>query len=64
VKRGRLSMDCGRQLQRLFDARVEGDYRDLIIVQESQAKSSLDLADEFVREVAVFLTQELTEPGG
>jgi uncharacterized protein (UPF0332 family) len=57
-------MDCGRKLQRLFDARVEGDYRDLIIVQEAQAKSSLDLADEFVRDVAVFLNQELSEPSG
>lgn len=63
VKAGLLRTDRGRALQRLFDARAEGDYRDLIVVEQSQAEALLDLAQGFLGDVAELLEQQISAGG-
>ena len=59
VKTGLLRADAGRTLQRLFDARTEGDYKDLVMVEKAQARTLLDLAQGFVTDVSELLNKQI-----
>lgn len=48
VKTGLVDKESARLLQRLFRARQEGDYADLVEVTEEQAQQALTDADQFV----------------
>lgn len=60
AKTGLLPKAAGRALQRLFDARIEGDYRDLVTIERARAESLLGEAEGFVREVGEFVEREIS----
>lgn len=60
VRSGQLPKDTGRGLQRLFDARIEADYRDLVTLERSRAEALLAEAAGFLHAVAELLEREIS----
>lgn len=52
VKTGRVSKELGRTYNDLYELRQEGDYVDLLYIDESQVRSRVPQAKVFVEEVA------------
>lgn len=60
VKTGVFPKEMGRFLRDAFDARLEGDYRDVPKLNEHNARENLLAADEFISSVERFLQNRKT----
>lgn len=57
VKSGLFSEDLGKAINKAFDLRQRGDYREEVVLSRHQVEPFLDLAKEFVDSVRVFLKE-------
>ena len=55
IKTGELKENLGRALRRAYDLRQKGDYGIGFMVTEKDAKRYLEISEDFVRVVSVFL---------
>ena len=64
VRTGHLPRECTKQIHELFEIRLEDDYERVEPVPMEQAVHSLEVAEQFVKEVRGYLTREgfLAEP--
>lgn len=60
VKTGVFPKEMGRFLRDAFDARLEGDYRDVPKLNEQSARENLLAADEFISSVERYLQNRKT----
>jgi len=61
VHTGKLGKEYSRMLHRLFDARQESDYKDLVMVTTEDAVERLKMAEEFLAGVKAFITRTQSE---
>ena len=59
IKPNILPRELGKMLHRVFELRQVGDYRDLLVVSEEQAKDVLNIAIEFTKAIEEKLAQDL-----
>ena len=55
VKTGLFSEDLGRAVNKAFDLRQRGDYREEVILTHEQVVPFLDWANKFIDSVRVYL---------
>lgn len=63
VKAGLVQPEYGRTLNLLFEGRMEGDYRDLVTLDEARARSLFLLAEEFVAEMERVFQAQVASSG-
>lgn len=51
VKKKVVTKEVGRLLQKLYDNRVEGDYKDMVVVSKEKAQTIIGNAVEFIAEI-------------
>ena len=55
IKSGLISKDLGRSVNKAFDLRIRGDYREQIDLTREQVEPFLDKAKKFITEVREYL---------
>jgi uncharacterized protein (UPF0332 family) len=55
IHTGKIDLRYSKMMHRMFDARQEGDYKDLVEVTLEQAAESVKLAAEFIRMIKEFI---------
>ena len=55
IKSGLISKDLGRSVNKAFDLRIRGDYREQIDLTREQVEPFLDKAKNFITEVREYL---------
>lgn len=56
VKTGRVSKELGKTFNDLYELRQEGDYVDMLYIDESEVRPRVALAEDFVEKVAALAT--------
>jgi len=55
IKNGRLPKELGRAVNKAFELRQRGDYKEIVTIVPEQAEPLLSQAAEFIRAVRQFL---------
>ena len=59
IKPGRISIEMGRIYKRLFEKRQQGDYGELVHLNENEVKKLMDEAKLFIKEISTTIQSEL-----
>jgi uncharacterized protein (UPF0332 family) len=55
IHTAKIDLRYSKMLHRMFDARQEGDYKDLVEVTQEEAAESVKLAAEFIRTIKTYI---------